>query len=327
MDATSPEQTDRVREEFDSLVSGRVLPIDTIWKVVVLGHGALWKHRMIRDMGQNKKSDAILTAASSAAIESRILIHIFSLHITLLKIGLVELAESPPEDAAEGDLAQRITATFRRTLPALRIAGKWLSANFKYVLRAQEAVGKERDTLWATYSRFSSVLSNVFPIERLPPMTTPLDEDIEMRGFLPLGRMMFGETKCIATENEKGDDGSKAPAGQGLVHPNEEQLMRIADLLDDAKALMAMENSPVVLTDPHLAIADSESTSAPGPNPSTAFSNNRREVETDEDAMTETTSRTDDDPVGDAFRKALNGSDGEGDDDEVQEDEIVWNPK
>jgi protein SMG7 len=326
MDAASPAQTDRVREEFDSLVSGRVLPIDTIWKVVVLGHGALWKHRMIRDMGQNKKSDAIPTAASSATIESRILIHIFGLHITLLKIGLVELAESPPEDAAEGDLAQQITATFRRTLPALRVAGKWLRANFKYVLRAQEVVEKERDTLWATYSRFSSLLSKVFPFERLPPMTTPLDEDIEMRGFLPLGRMMLGETKCIATENEKDDDGSKAPAGQGLVHPNEEQLMRIADLLDDAKALVAMENSPVVLTN---AIADSESTSAPGPNPSTAFSNNRCEVETDEDAMTETTSRTDDDPVGDAFRKALNGSDGEGDDDddEVQEDEIVWNPK
>ena len=33
------------------------------------------------------------------------------------------------------DLAQRITATFRRTL---RIASKWLRANFKYILQDQE---------------------------------------------------------------------------------------------------------------------------------------------------------------------------------------------
>jgi len=42
--------------------------------------------------------------------------------------------------------------------------------------------------------------------------------------------------------------------------------------------------------------------------------------ERDEDAMTERTSRTDDDPVGDAFRQVL---DADLDDD----DEIVWNPR
>lgn len=43
----------------------------------------------------------------------------------------------------------------------------------------------------------------------------------------------------------------------------------------------------------------------------------------EDDNMTET-SRTDDDPVGDAFREALNGSDG---DEDEQEDEIVWRPR
>jgi hypothetical protein len=44
----------------------------------------------------------------------------------------------------------------------------------------------------------------------------------------------------------------------------------------------------------------------------------------EDDTMTET-SRTDDDPVGDAFRKVLDDSDIDMDED--QEDEIVWNPR
>jgi protein SMG7 len=46
--------------------------------------------------------------------------------------------------------------------------------------------------------------------------------------------------------------------------------------------------------------------------------------ERDEDAMTENTSRTDDDPVGDAFRHAL---DADLEDDDDGNDEIVWNPR
>ena len=46
----------------------------------------------------------------------------------------------------------------------------------------------------------------------------------------------------------------------------------------------------------------------------------------EDDAMTET-SRTDDDPVGDAFRQVLDGSDRDIDIEEDQEDEIVWNPR
>ena len=35
------------------------------------------------------------------------------------------------------DLAQRITATFRRTLPALRMSGKWIRGNLRYLSQAQ----------------------------------------------------------------------------------------------------------------------------------------------------------------------------------------------
>lgn len=44
----------------------------------------------------------------------------------------------------------------------------------------------------------------------------------------------------------------------------------------------------------------------------------------EDDAMTY---RTDDDPVGDAFRQVLDGSDRDIDIDDDQEDEIVWNPR
>ena len=49
-------------------------------------------------------------------------------------------------------------------------------------------------------------------------------------------------------------------------------------------------------------------------------------LDREDDSMTET-SRTDDDPVGDAFRQVLDGSDRDIDIDEDQEDEIVWNPR
>jgi hypothetical protein len=177
----------------------------------------------------------------------------------------VELAEPPPTDAATNDLAQRITATFRRTLPALRIASKWLKANFKYVLHESEtANGKSSGShtrkrrehkfngstaavaqFWESYSRFASALLRAFPIGRLPSLAAPLEEDIDMRGFLPLRKMM-GDLKAANVHEKVGDTNgfnrTVVPIAT-QVHPNEEQLMRIADLLDDAQTLAAMEAS------------------------------------------------------------------------------------
>ena len=53
-----------------------------------------------------------------------------------MQIGEKELAEKPEDsiqDNLSRDLAQRITAIFRRTLPALRIASKWLRSNISYI--------------------------------------------------------------------------------------------------------------------------------------------------------------------------------------------------
>jgi hypothetical protein len=76
---------------------------------------------MIRDTSSpsNRRSGGI---HDPATVESQILKHVPAIHQSLLEIGANKL-----------DLAQRITAAFRRTLPALRVASKWLLANLKYV--------------------------------------------------------------------------------------------------------------------------------------------------------------------------------------------------
>jgi len=235
-----------VVSDFGALVSERVLPIDTLTKVIVLSEGALWKHCTARDDAQpsNRRSGSI---SDPAIVESHILKHVLTIHQSLLKIGADELS-APPEDAAANDLAQYITAPFRRTLPALRVASKWLLANIKYVAHATPSSGSNQfeglsatdiTVFWQHHTRFYNILSRLFPAHKLPSLLSPLDEDVELRGFLPLRHLMIGDTPSIVdTDVRKGNEvNAGGPQGRGNDHPNEEQLMRISDLLKDARTL------------------------------------------------------------------------------------------
>lgn len=257
MDSISPKHGEELLKDFSSLVSERQLPDDTITETLIVAQSALWKHRMIRDHhnGSNKRSNA--SSVSALDTESRIATHILALHRALLDIGIREIAEVSIEETS--DLAQRITAPFRRTLPALRISGKWLRANFKYLTQANASKGNDKaqasidsnrtekrkpesdlsiagsHELWSTYVRFSNALLATFPTAQLPEVE-PLREDIDIRGFLPLKKLMTGEN------SREGIDVTAKPAWQGQGgHPNEEQLMRIADLINDAKFLASLE--------------------------------------------------------------------------------------
>lgn len=262
MKSISPKHNEKVANEFYALVAERHLPIDMISNIIVLSQGALWKHRMIRDtsVSHNRSNNHVPPPpGTSVLIEWALLSHLLDLHLDLLEVGKDELKDPPTMDDPD-DLAQRISATFRRTLPALRIASKWLRANYKYVAQDQEfgafheiesAKGVEVQKkaphkisgysiktiqFWKTYAQFILALSQAFPVAKLPSFDRPLEEDIEMRGFLPLRKLM-GETK-------KSENGGKVTSGNQAreqVHPNVEQLMRIADLLDDAKILTQME--------------------------------------------------------------------------------------
>jgi hypothetical protein len=197
---------------------------------------------MIRDTSppSNRRSGGI---PDPATVESQILKHVLAIHQSLLEIGADELG-LPPEDAAENDLAQRITATFRRTLPALRVASKWLLANLKYVAQATPPAGSSQveensgvsvsdmPVFWRHFLRFYNALHKLFPIEKLPSLLFPMEEDDDLRGFLPLRNLMI-----VDADVRKGN-GLAAVGPQGReVHPNEEQLMRISDLLKDVKNL------------------------------------------------------------------------------------------
>lgn len=259
---------EKVAEEFSGLVTDRILPIEMISKIIILAQGALWKHRMIR-----RPSNAEKRSSRLAVTESNIVTHLIATHRVLLENGIVELAEAPPEDAAEGDLAQCITATFRRTLPALRMAGKWLRSNTRYLSQglkqtvdgddeavARDVKGRDRRSgnsaiviggiheFWQEYAHFSTSLIRTFPVEKLPELTTQLEEDVDMAGFLPLRKYMTGnDGRPLGTSRHSTMDSAKVSMGlqdsqelcppRDQVHPNEEQLMRIADIVADAKAI------------------------------------------------------------------------------------------
>lgn len=190
---------------------------------------------MIREPGIKKdvKRDSV--------VEPLMASHILDLFRSLLQIGTTQLrlalAETPDVQDKD-DLAQRITAEFRRTLPALRIASKWLRSNLSYIESAQSSVATSPTfsaaitEFWSVYAEFFTALSETFPRARLPVLKGPLEEDVDMSGFSPIKRMMFN----LPASTDNGLE-----SGQSQVHPNEEQLMRIADLLGDALSVSDLE--------------------------------------------------------------------------------------
>lgn len=348
------EQERRVYEDFHRLVGNRDLSGDTISNVVVLSEGALWKHRMIRDTNSARtKHEVTRSPEANIVLEWRIFRHLLDIHIALLEVGKQELKEAPSMEKVDNDLAQRITATFRRTLPALRIASKWLKANINYVMQdpefkahqqkerskggepSQKAQGKisghsgHTIRFWNRYSQFVTSLAHAFPEKDLVPLSHPLEEDIDMRGFLPLKKAM-GEGVSVKDRTAE-------------AHPNEEQLMRISELLSDAKDIAALENSPLAFEDggyrlnesvlesrsnqiqnAHLKVEKEPPTEEAEQAMMEEIRDSKIEAEAlEDDAMTEATSRTDDDIVNDAFKFVGLG----GMEEEDDEDEIVWNPK
>ncbi|KAI0267410.1 hypothetical protein BC834DRAFT_76956 [Gloeopeniophorella convolvens] len=312
MDSIAPKHDDLVVKEFSELVSDRALSIDTISKIIIAAQGALWKQRKIR-------------ASADTSMEARITSHILALYRALLLTGITELDEAAK--IVEEDLAMRITATFRRTLPALRIASKWLRVNLDHVVRAnpQDVKDGERDVVireirafWDAYTSFSTRIVLVFPPTSLPKLKHSLEEDVDARGYLPLGGLLMQGTPTGSDEAD--------PRTPEQVHPNEEQLMRIWDIGHDARLIAEVYETPMGPFRAQFSLIDSvQKSEAPALQESTipaAVSSPRSRMPADDrqseedDARTETT-----DPVGDAFREALSVPSSED-----EQDEIVWNP-
>ncbi|RXW22259.1 hypothetical protein EST38_g3607 [Candolleomyces aberdarensis] len=351
IDKEVKEQERRVYEEFHRLVGARDLSTDTICNVIILSQGALYKHRMIRDSNSaSSRHEAPRTPGADILLEWRLFGHLLDMHIALLEVGKHELKELPSMDNVDNDPAQRITATFRRILPPLRIASKWLRSNLTYAMQDPEfkayqqkekskrvktpqkgkgkISGHSHHTVrfWNRYTQFMTSLANAFPGDRLLPLSDPLEEDIDMRGFLPLKKAV-GESSLTDSRTS------------GRV-PNEEQLMRISDLLADARAMIEMDNSPITyeagvfklkesVLEPRLSRHRSNGPNAPEDAPHAPPAQEQTIMEAirdskadeppnDDDARTEGT----DEIVNEVFKVGLDQFE-----DDEEDDEIVWNPK
>lgn len=230
-----------VLSNFGTLAMERSLSQDTILSTFTMAVGALWsnQHYALRP-GRPVPS----TQENQQTAQFLILAHTVSLVRVLMEVGSAQINEalkSSGREGTAGNLAGLITASFRRTLPTLRIASSWLKSNTEHLVQQPTDVGAssaEEDglktalsTFWSSYVTFASDLQRVFPLEQLPTANTVLDEDIELWGFLPFKDQALDASPV----------GPVKRADSSMVHPNEEHLMRLRDIQKDAFDLAIME--------------------------------------------------------------------------------------
>lgn len=252
-----PRMRDALCEQFAHSLCARKLPSETIVKTTAMAIGSHWYCRLDASrVGPGAGGDP----AEAAKAERRRLVEdlslgfLFAVYTALVSVTVIEVEEALVARAGEDEsavadeddddvdtvlaLAARITAVVRRILPSLRIMSRWLKSHLEYVSRAAHGSNPELratiETFWTAYKRLMLSLARLFPLVQLPSLDGPLEEDVDMRGFLPLRRGNAEES----LEPQRAD-----------VHPNEEQLMRIADLLVDVKLLMQTEAGAAVLSD------------------------------------------------------------------------------
>jgi hypothetical protein len=252
---------------FARLLRTRQLPSETIVKTTAMVIGSHWHARFDQSAGQATQatpedaSEAAKLSERRHIVEEASLAFLLSVFTSLLAVAADEAEEvlrmntdlndsalaTDDEPDEEGDqdgttvLAQRITAVVRRILPSLRITSRWLKLHLEYLARAANTRNTELSeaitTFWTEYKRLMLAFARVFPLVQLPSLIEPLEEDLDMRGFLPLSRGL------TATDQIYSEDVNVASSTRQEVHPNEEQLMRISDLLVDVRLLMQTEVS------------------------------------------------------------------------------------
>lgn len=232
---------DGVMGEFAELVKERKLPSGVIVKTAAMVIGAHWCSRLGRDANEDEERAKRRRNVEELAL--KLLLGVFGV---LMKTAGEQVAEAlrthkesdesavADDDEVVPDLAQRITPVLRRILPSLRIMSRWLKCHLEYVNRLGER--SDVGAFWGEYKAFTGALGTLFPLVQLPTLQGPLEEDVDMRGFLPLRRSLSDESSGGAGEN--GADSTED------IHPNEQQLMRIADLLVDVKLVVKGDTGP-----------------------------------------------------------------------------------
>ncbi|WRT63530.1 uncharacterized protein IL334_000435 [Kwoniella shivajii] len=298
---------------FSSLLKSRQLSTEVIVQSAVIVIGSHYHARNTAGLEQDPK----LVQRSHEA-ELRALDLLLGVFEAIMQIGIEELEEfrstlggesaleieqdDEDDDGIDTHLYQYISAILRRILPSLRIVSKWIKLDLEYLARQQSSPTLK--SFWTTYKRFIDSVSTVFPIAQLPSLTEPLEEDIDMKGFLPLQRGITIEGGFNSGVNEiEGND----PIVQGEVHPNEEQLMRIADIQVDARLIMQSGIGALLLGVQPLGLVP-------------AVFGVPRDQESD---IASVSTETEDDPVNLAMRATL-ASESSVNGDEEAEEIIVW---
>lgn len=223
-------------DRFADLLRTRALPSETIVKLTAISIGCHWHARQNASIAPSE-SDA-KRAKRRHDTEDIALDFVLAFFGMLIQTAVEELDEiSLSNPLGDLDLHQHISAVLRRLLPALRIASKWIKLHLEYISRylstSNESLVTQIQSFWTRYKRLTSIFARLFPIAQLPTLTDKLEEDIDMRGFVPLSRGMSAPDSY-----DKEANGHREAA-----HPNEEQLMRVADLQVDAQLLIQSEVS------------------------------------------------------------------------------------
>ena len=215
-------------ETFGEQLANRQLPSETIVKITATVIGTHWQARQSASLGAAEDPRLVQRRQQAEALALQLLLGAYN---QLLAVSAAEIEEALRARAngsavditdSEPQLHLHISAVLRRILPALRIFSKWLKLHLEHLTRIQRAAPAPYIAdFWSSYTRLVVALATLFPIDQLPHLVEPLEEDVDMRGFTPLA---WGMIKGSREE-------------QHDFHPNEEQLMRIADLQVDAKLL------------------------------------------------------------------------------------------
>ncbi|WWC66953.1 uncharacterized protein I206_100860 [Kwoniella pini CBS 10737] len=311
-------------DQFGNLVKSRQLATENIVQTIVI---ALGLHHHARNTSGLEQDPTLVKRSHEA--ETKALELLLAVSEVIMKIAIEEIddirhnlqsqsaltinddEEKEEIDYNASDLSFLISAILRRILPSLRIMSKWIKMDLDYLSRQQQQnpTSSILKDFWTTYKEFIKSIGSVFPIASLPSLPEPLEEDIDMKGFVPLQR---GKTSGNGSFNSSVGTESVNGVSHGDVHPNEEQLMRLADIQVDAKLITQSGVGSTLVGTQQLPL----STGLPGIS---------REMESD---IASVSTETEDDPVNLAMRATLaseSSIDGDEYNDQDVDEVIVWN--
>ncbi|EJU01610.1 hypothetical protein DACRYDRAFT_89295 [Dacryopinax primogenitus] len=231
--STSAKLCHSIENRFHSLIVERTLPPEVLVRLLLMDFAVLWRT-------ENSKVSTREPSDGGAPVESSsstwpILCHILDLISDLFTIAQDEVSQAD----VQASPVLRISAILRRVLPALRLASKWMCSRFassEWDQPPSSDLAARLTIFWASYVAFLNVMSCSFPLSDLPKPNQILEEDFTPIGFLPM--LARDAVPHIS-----------APAAAAKYHPNEEHLIRIADLLWDGITLAQAEATPLTPSD------------------------------------------------------------------------------